>query len=188
VCWIKTTCKVETVPAKNRFLYITAKNIKENKVDLSDVAYVDKQFHDSIYSRCNPEKGDVLLVKDGVMTGVVIVNNLDEPFSMLSSIALIKASKSVLDAQYLKHFLESPLGFRMVTNQMTGTAIKRIVLDKIRTSPILLPPLSEQKKISHIINSTDKKISDLITYKITTEFLKRGLMQKLLTGKIRVKV
>jgi type I restriction enzyme, S subunit len=175
-------------PGENRFLYITAKNIKENAVDLSDVVYVDKQFHDSIYPRCNPEKGDILLVKDGVMTGVAVVNNLAEPFSMLSSIALIKTSKSMLDAHYLKYYLESASGFRMVTNQMTGTAIRRIILDKIKTSPIPLPPIFEQKRIGGIMSQMDKKISVLINYKTTTEYLKRGLMQKLLTGQVRVKV
>jgi type I restriction enzyme S subunit len=177
-----------STPGENRFLYITAKNVKENGIDLSDVAYVDKQFHVTIYSRCNPEKGDVLLVKDGVMTGVAIVNNLDEPFSMLSSVALIKTSRSVLDPHYLKYYLGSPLGFGMITNQMTGTAIKRIILDKIRASSIPLPPILEQKKIGHFLNSMDKKISILMNYKITVGRLRRGLMQDLLTGKSRVKL
>jgi type I restriction enzyme S subunit len=39
----------------------------------------------------------------------------------------------------------------MITNQMTGTAIKRIILDKIRTSFIPLTGLSEQQKISEQI-------------------------------------
>ena len=43
-------------PLPGRFLYITAKNVKDYGIDLSDVRYVDEQVHRSIYARCNPEK------------------------------------------------------------------------------------------------------------------------------------
>ncbi|HLO49006.1 MAG TPA: restriction endonuclease subunit S [Kamptonema sp.] len=136
-----------TEGGEGRYLYITAKNIKPNGLDLSDVTYVDETFHKSIYERCNPEKGDVLLTKDGVKTGVVTLNTLDEQFSLLSSVALFKTNKLVLCSNYLRYFLSSPVGFKMITGQMTGTAIKRIVLDKIRQSYICLPPLPEQHRI-----------------------------------------
>jgi type I restriction enzyme S subunit len=134
-------------PADQRYLYITAKNIKENGVDLSDVTYVDQQFHDSIYRRCNPEKDDVLLIKDGVKTGVATINQLEEEFSLLSSVALLKPIRGTLDPHYLKHYLNSPFGFQMITGQMTGTAIKRIILRRVRTSRIPLAPLQEQRRI-----------------------------------------
>ena len=56
-------------PGKNRFMYITAKNIRNNYMDLTKPIYVDREFHESIYGRCNPEYGDVLLTKDCVNTG-----------------------------------------------------------------------------------------------------------------------
>src|SRR5437773_1103633 len=42
------------------YRYITAKNIKEWGIDLSDVTFIREDVHREIYSRCNPEKGDVL--------------------------------------------------------------------------------------------------------------------------------
>ncbi len=66
-------------PGEGRFLYVTSKNIKELGIDLSDITYVDHTFHEKIYGRCNPEKEDVLLIKDGVMTGIATVNNLLVP-------------------------------------------------------------------------------------------------------------
>jgi type I restriction enzyme S subunit len=130
-----------------KYLYITAKNLKESGMDLSDVTYVDYSYHKSIYRRCNPEKGDVLLIKDGVKTGIAVVNNLEEEFSLLSSVALFKPKKSVINPYYLKYFLNSPVGFSLTTGKMTGTAIKRIILDKIRKSFIPLAPFVEQHKI-----------------------------------------
>ncbi len=65
-----------TSSLEGRYLYITAKNIRENGLDLTDVTYVEKDFHDSIYKRCNPEEGDLLLTKDGVKTGITAINNI----------------------------------------------------------------------------------------------------------------
>jgi type I restriction enzyme S subunit len=78
------------------FLYITSKNIRNNYIDLSNISYVDLDFHNSIYPRCNPEFGDVLLTKDGSNTGNVTINTLNEPFSLLSSVCLIKTDPQKL--------------------------------------------------------------------------------------------
>jgi len=51
---------------------------------------------------------------------------------------------------------------------------------------IPLPPLEEQKKIASILSSVDKKLQKEEEYKTKLERLKKGLMQKLLTGEIRV--
>ena len=75
---------------RGKFLYITAKNIKFTGVDCSTATYVTEDTHKEITSRCLPEYRDVLYIKDGATTGVVTVNNIEEPFSLLSSVALIK--------------------------------------------------------------------------------------------------
>ena len=51
---------------------------------------------------------------------------------------------------------------------------------------IVLPPLEEQKKIADILSTVDKKLENLKEKKQSFEELKKGLMQKLLTGEVRV--
>jgi type I restriction enzyme S subunit len=141
---------------EDRYRYITAKNIREGGLDLSGVTYVDRSFHDSIYGRCDPERGDVLLVKDGVNTGTATINELAEEFSLLSSVALLKPSRAGLDARYLRYYLSSPGGLSTITGAMTGTAIKRIILGTLKTSRIALPPLAEQQVIAEEV---DRRLS-----------------------------
>lgn len=117
---------------EGRFMYITAKNIRNDYMDLSKLTYVDKDFHDSIYQRCNPEYGDVLLIKDGVNTGEVTLNTIHEPFSLLSSVCIFKTDKTALTNSFLEYFIQSPFGSKAIANSMTGTAIKRIILRKIK--------------------------------------------------------
>ncbi|HDY7685529.1 TPA: restriction endonuclease subunit S [Vibrio vulnificus] len=72
---------------------------------------------------------------------------------------------------------------------MTGTAgQKRVSKSFIEKYTIAYPPLHEQRKIAEILNTVDTKIDLLKQQKVETQQLKKGLMQKLLTGEWRVPV
>lgn len=129
------------------FKYVTAKNIRPWGLDLSDISFVDAETHREIFARCPVEKGDVLYIKDGATTGLAVVNPIDEPFSMLSSVALIKPKRHVLNAGYLSYWLNSPVTLADMLGQMTGTAIRRLTLTTISAQSIPLPPLPEQRRI-----------------------------------------
>jgi type I restriction enzyme S subunit len=129
------------------FKYVTAKNIRPWGLDLTDITYVTEQVHNEVFSRCPPEFEDVLYIKDGVTTGLAAVNTLREPFSMLSSVALLKPHRELLSPYFLKHWLNSPDTVRAITGEMTGTAIRRVVLRHLRGVEIPLPPLNEQKRM-----------------------------------------
>ena len=140
------------------FLYITAKNVKDDGVSLNNVSYVSKETHNEIYSRCNPENGDLLLIKDGATTGVVTVNNLTQPYSMLSSVALVKLSKLV-SAWYLVYVLRSDLFYKIIRSEMKGTGITRITLKQIEPLLIPLPPIDEQQQIIDRVSLLLQKVN-----------------------------
>ena len=128
------------------YKYVTAKNIKTLGVVLDNITYVSKEVHDEIYARCNPEKGDILYIKDGATTGIVTINTLEEPFSLLSSVALIKPIKEISN-KFLCYFLQSPLCYASVRDSMKGVGITRITLKQIEKWDVPLPPLAEQHRI-----------------------------------------
>ena len=175
-------------PGENRFLYITAKNIRNNYMEFSKLTYVDREFHESIYERCNPEYGDVLLTKDGVNTGEVTLNSLKEAFSLLSSVCIFKTKRNELDSGFLKYFIQSPLGSRAVSDSMTGTAIKRIILRKIKDAEIIQPLLPEQHAIVAEIESrlsVCDKIEESIEHSLKqSEALRQSILKKAFEGKL----
>jgi len=128
------------------YLYISAKNIKNNGVQLSNATYVTKEMHDEIYSRCDPEYGDILYIKDGATTGIVTINDIDEPFSMLSSVALLKCPAGILN-RYLLLSLRSPFFYKEMRAGMSGVAITRVTLKKLNAACFPLPSLTEQHRI-----------------------------------------
>ncbi len=146
--------------------YITAKNIRYHGIDTSNLTYVSEEDHKEIFSRCNPEKNDVLFIKDGATTGLAVINHLDYEFSMLSSVALLKPKKSILDPYYLKNYLNSSQTFNRITSRMTGAAITRVTLEKIKELEIVLPPLKSQKEIVAKIKKFELKLETINT-KIT---------------------
>lgn len=131
---------------KDAYIYITAKNIKETGIDLSNITYISEEIHRTIYKRCNPQYGDVLLIKDGATAGIATINTLNEEFSLLSSVALLKPSNTIMNT-YLKHYLNSTFGRKALFNNITGSAITRIILKSICSINIVLPPLNEQERI-----------------------------------------
>lgn len=131
---------------KGAYKYITAKNIKPQGIVLNDISYVTEDIHNEIYARCNPEYGDILYIKDGATTGVVTINNLHEPFSLLSSVALIKPLVEISN-KYLLYYLQSSVCFNSVRESMKGVGITRITLKQIEKWNIPLPPLAEQHRI-----------------------------------------
>lgn len=113
-----------------------------------NVTYVSKDIHEEIFKRCNPEPGDVLFIKDGATTGVVTINNLEKPFSLLSSVALLKVKREILLPEFLVHVLRSQYTRELIARQMQGTGIPRVTLKKLKELWIPIPPLNEQYRIS----------------------------------------
>lgn len=134
------------------YMYITAKNIKETGIELDNVTYVTAAVHEEIYSRCDVQKGDVLYIKDGATTGIATVNTLDEPFSLLSSVAVLRPHKDLLLSSYLKHLLNSAEQKSKMIRNMSGNAITRLTLSKIKATSIKVCSLPEQQQIVRILD------------------------------------
>ncbi|GBE93161.1 restriction endonuclease subunit S [Nostoc cycadae] len=168
------------------YRYITSKNIKVGYIDLKECAWISEEEHNKIYARCDVKYNDVLLTKDGVNTGNAAINYLNEPFSLLSSVAFIRPINNILNARFLLDYILSPSGHQRLIDMMTGLAITRLTLNKIKDFKIPLPPLAEQKAIAQSLSDVDALITEcdrIITKKRNT---KQGTMQQLLTGKKRL--
>lgn len=164
--------------------YITAKNIRPWGIDLTDITYLPKIIHEQIYQRCDPRKGDVIYIKDGVTAGLAKVNSLDFEFSMLSSIAMIRPKKSILNSYYLEYYLNHPSTYKRIMERKSGSAITRLILREIKDIKILLPPFELQKKFAHIVENTEiiKQSQKKSNEEIDNLF--NVIMQKAFTGEL----
>ena len=172
---------------KGNYKYITAKNIKNEGVVLDGVTYVDDETHHEIFSRCNLEYGDILYIKDGATTGVVAINNLEEEFSLLSSVALLKPSK-LISKKYLFYYLQSSYCYESVRSSMKGVGITRITLKQIADWDVPIPPIEEQHRIVEYIDSLFAQIDliakDTATLNLFLEKYKHGILNLAIAGKL----
>lgn len=90
--------------------------------------------------------------------------------------------KSQFDRYYLCAYLES----LRYDKYNTGTAQPKLNKDICKKIPVLMPPLSEQRKIAQILELWDKAIAKQSQLIEKLELRKKGLMQQLLNGKRRL--
>lgn len=159
--------------------YLTSKNIKEGRIDLSNVSYISEEEHTEIFRKCPVKLHDVLLTKDGANTGNCALNNLDFEFSLLSSVAVLRGDPSELSQEFLFQSILSDSVQSLISESMSGQAITRITLAKIAGFSIPTTSLNEQQRIASCLSSLDALITaeDQKLEAIKTH--KKGVMQQL---------
>lgn len=138
------------------YKYVTAKNIKISGFDFTNITYVPEEVHRPIYERCNPELGDVLYIKDGVTTGIAMVNTLEEEFTLLSSVALLKQDRRIMNGHFLAALLNNENMYTDIRSNMGGAAITRLTIAKLNTIKVILPPIELQEQFAAFVTQTDK--------------------------------
>ena len=90
------------------------------------------------------------------------------------------------DPRYLGYALNSEEAIRQKMRLGQGSSVMHLYKDDVASIKIPLPPISDQRKVGEILSAADADI-ELINQRINVlRDQKRGLMQKLLTGEVRV--
>ena len=90
------------------------------------------------------------------------------------------------DPRYLGYALNSEDAIRQKMRLGQGSSVMHLYKDDVASIKIPLPPISDQRKVGEILSEADADI-ELINQRINVlHDQKRGLMQKLLTGEVRV--
>ena len=125
---------------------------------------------------------------DGSGASIILKNVKNKKIdSVLHTIVLRSRDKNI--SSDFKTFLTS---FKFVKNQIimyvTGISVYGLSKKDLKKIMIPLPSFPEQQKIASILLNVESRISEFHSQKSNFEILKKGLMQKLLTGQIRVKI
>lgn len=161
------------------YKYITSKNIRNSGLDLSDVSYISAEEHQEIYKRCSVKFGDLLLTKDGASTGNCCINFLDEEFSLLSSVAVLRPKQKKHNANFLCQVLQSPIGQNEIKGSMAGQAITRITLEKLRAYKFNFPLYEEQTHLGLFFRRLDSQIAESRAVLEKNHQLKKAMLAKM---------
>lgn len=165
--------------------FLSVSNLQNNKISFIDCKFIPVELHKELIKRCKPEVGDILMGKVASI-GICDVVDTDEEFSIFVQVALIKPLKEKIYSYFLKYSILEERFQKAIYSNAAGTTMKYIGIERISKLEIPLPPLEEQIRVAKILNTVDEKLDILREKRDQYQTLKKGLMQKLLTGEIRV--
>jgi len=112
----------------------------------------------------------------------------DEAYAGGDLIVFRPEGKNQLNSIFLSYCLNSGEVAKWKSRLGQGSSIFHIYAKNLKTLIVPVPSVNEQHKIAEIFCEVDAKIKTEQAFKSEVEQLKKGLMQVLLTGKVRVKV
>ena len=134
-----------------------------------------------------PEKGDLLVTAVGTIGDVYMVQ--DEIFYFKDGNSIwIRKIKDYILPEYLRVILGSNFYREKLNNIAGGSSQKALTIQKLGNVEIPISSITEQKKITEILSEVDNKININKQIKNKLAELKRGLMQDLLSGRVRTVV
>lgn len=154
--------------------------------DFEHTRFISEREYEQISKRAVIEKGDVLMTRIGSI-GVCKYVDWDCKAGFYVSLALLKCNESI-DARFICQ-LSSESGFKkeIELHSLTTAIPQKINLGPISQVRIALPSSKEEQiAIANILSDMDSEIQTLKTKLAKYRKLKTGMMQQLLTGKIRL--
>ncbi len=174
----------EFVP--NGIPFLTSKAIgSSNRINFSKVDYISFAKHCEL-NKAHIEPNDVLFTNRGARVGTVaMVPNTMAIGNIGPQLTLIRANPLKLHSYYLFCFLQSSLFLKQIHQMDSGSAMNFFGITDTGKFQISLPPLPEQRKIAEILSTWDEAIDLTAQLIAAKQRRKQGLMQQLLTGKVR---
>jgi type I restriction enzyme S subunit len=169
------------------FLRVT--DIANRTINLAEVKYISQEEHNELKKRCLPQRGDLLLSKNGTI-GVPRLIDWDWEFSIFVSLCLIKL-KPRLNARYSEYVFLSHQIAEQISDGSKQSTVTNLHLEKIAGFSFSVPPLDEQNEIIAFLDYETSKLDALIDKaNRAIELLKEhraALFSAAVTGKIDVR-
>ena len=190
ICSKITDGSHESPPESDIGYYMpSVKDMRSTGFDYSEckkISYSD--FKKLERNGCRPDAGDVLIAKDGSILKYAFVQEKAENIVILSSIAIVTPHSDRVDSYFLaQYFRQQNFVEQVITSYKSGTGVPRIVLKRFKQIVLFIPEsVAEQAAIAKILVDMDIEITGLEKELAKYRQVKQGMMQQLLTGKIRL--
>lgn len=154
--------------------------------DFKNVKHISLEEHKALTSNYRMEKGDVLMTRIGSI-GCCKYVDWDVDASFYVSLALLKINEKY-DSKFIS-YLSNIKSFKeeVMLNSLVFAIPQKINLGNISLIKVYIPTSkAEQTAIANILSDCDSEIAALEEKRDKYKEIKQGMMQQLLTGKIRL--
>jgi len=160
-------------------------NIQENEINPRDLVYISSEAN-MLHKKSILHTGDIVAVRTGQPGTASVVPPAFDGANCVDLIIFRPNDK--IRSDFMSCFLNSPVAKRQITAGQTGSVQQHFNIGMTQKLKISIPPLHEQAKIASTVYLAHKKLKLALEEKTRLQRVKRGLMDLLLTGKIRIKV
>jgi len=165
---------------------ITGTDFKDGRINWNGCHYVnyDRYVQDPNIQVSN---GDLLLTKDGTIGKVAYISDLNRPATLNSGVFVVKPITDAYTAHFMFYVLESSVFKEFLQQLSAGSTINHLYQKDLVKFDLYVPPTTEeQEAIAGILFDMDLDIYKLEEKLSKYQKIKLGMMDELLTGKVRL--
>ncbi|TVT67640.1 MAG: restriction endonuclease subunit S [Pseudomonas sp.] len=162
---------------------VKVKDIFDGKIHLNDLLLTSPQI-DREYSRSRLKAGDLLFTIRGTVGRTAFVPPVLDSANITQDTARLAVTGT--DARFLRAYLGMAVPSRFIATHTLGVAVQGINLRDVRRIPIARPSALEAKAIADEIQSQERRLESESLSVAKLRLAKAGLLDDLLTGRVRV--
>ena len=157
-------------------IMIRGLNVKNNKLKLDDVYYIDKDVSDSL-PRSQLHSGDICMTYVGINIGDVAIVDDKNLYHLAPNVAKISLNdKNKTNPLFFVNLLA--YNKRNFASTATNTAKQALNMERIRNLKVMMPPIELQNKFAQIVEQIDKQKFEFENSLKKLEELQASLMQE----------
>jgi len=163
---------------------ITVEHIGDNEIIHKNLPLVGKED----YLRLSKYKiitGDLVFSRVGAIDRCGYVSENENEWLFSGRLLRVRPG-SLFDSRFLSYLLNHYPSRLWILNNSVGSTMKCLNTTILSELPVPIPSITEQKEIGEKISSIDDLIRNTVQEMEKIARIKQGLMQDLLTGKVRV--
>ena len=162
----------------NGYPLVTSKNLKNGRLDLTNVKYIREYDYKNICKRSVVNVGDVLMAMIGTIGNPVVI--YEQPRYAIKNVALFKLNHDHHSSEFLKFYLYY-LSNKML-DESKGSTQKFVSLGYLRNLQIPTLTLSKQKEYANKLLEIEKNINhikqNILKKKLEFQNLKTAILTK----------
>lgn len=135
---------------------VMAGNVLEDSIDLSATKNVELALGEKFRRKCNPERGDLLVVSRGATIGRMCAVDTDDVFCLMGSVILIKVKREKLSTAFVSALLKHPMMRSALYKASGSSAQQAIYLKDLKNLPFIQPPMEIQQRFSERVAAIDE--------------------------------
>ncbi len=164
ICLVGDGAHTKIKRQESGILYLTSRNFKNGKLDLSKVDYISesdykKYFRLDSKALTKPQTDDIVFSIIGTI-GEPYLYTQKDLFGISSAVSILRSEKTKIYPKYLFYWIKGTIFQDALYAIKGGVAQSYVSLEMIKSLPLDYPPLPTQQKIAGILSAYDDLIEN----------------------------